>query len=211
MALPDNNIVAYDLRGIRAGIYNYDTSTKTISYTTPFDVGKAMTCALELRFAEGRLYAESALSRFKKKQTGGSISIAVEALTLAVQKKLFGASDVSTTVGSGTSSTVEGIGYGNASSAPYVGIGFYAPADDAGGSDKFIAIFVRKCRFGPANWSYQTAGDTIQWSTPTTTGEFLSPDVNSGGTYPPMVEIAEVDSETMAKNWIKVKLGETVT
>lgn len=200
------SLVAYDLRGIRAGKYAYASDTGKITYTDTFDVGNAMTAALELKYAEGRLYAESALRRYKKKLTGGSISIAVEALALDVQQKLFGADSVETAVGTGT---VKGIGYNANNAGDYVGIGFYAPADSSEGADNFIAVFAAKALFAPPSMSYQTAGESINWVTPTTTGEFLSPDPDADGNSPMMLEQAECASEAEAKAWIKKKLGES--
>ena len=57
--------------------------------------------------------------------------------------------------------------------------------------------------------AYQTENDSIQWTTPTTTGEFISPDRKSGTTAPLMMEIAEVDSETDALAWCKKQLQMT--
>lgn len=200
------SVTPFDLRGIRAGKYTYTASTHTISYSEFFSVGDAMTAALELRFAEGRLYAESALKHYRKKVTGGSISIGVDAMELTAQQKMFGAASDSTTV---SNTSVSGIKYGNTTSAPALGIGFYAPADDAGGSDGFLAVFVAKAVFGPPSMNYQTVGETIQWATPTTTGEFFLPDKKADGTYPEMLYIAECTSEAQAVAWIKAKLGET--
>ena len=62
----------FDLRGIKAAKYNNNGGT--ITYTNKTDVGDAMTANLELRFAEGRLYAESALAEYLKEVTGWASS-----------------------------------------------------------------------------------------------------------------------------------------
>ena len=59
----------FDLRGMKVAKYNYDKTQKKISYDTPMSMGDAMTANLELKFAEGRLYAESALAEYMKKVT----------------------------------------------------------------------------------------------------------------------------------------------
>ena len=56
----------FDLRGMKVAKYNYDKTQKKISYDTPMSMGDAMTANLELKFAEGRLYAESALAEYMK-------------------------------------------------------------------------------------------------------------------------------------------------
>ena len=66
----------FDLRGIRVAEY---TGSKTAgdTYGTPETAGDAMAVNLELRFAEGRLYAESSLAEYLKKATGGTMSMGV--------------------------------------------------------------------------------------------------------------------------------------
>ena len=64
---------SFDLRGIRAG--KYKNTSGTVTYTEPTDVGDAMSAQLELKFAEGRLYAESKLAEYIKLATGGTISL----------------------------------------------------------------------------------------------------------------------------------------
>ena len=54
---------SFDLRGIRAG--KYKNTSGTVTYTEPTDVGDAMSAQLELKFAEGRLYAESGRESIK--------------------------------------------------------------------------------------------------------------------------------------------------
>ena len=63
----------FDLRGIK--IAKYVNTAGTITYTGPVSVGDAIECNLELKFAEGRLYAESALAEYMKLANGGTISI----------------------------------------------------------------------------------------------------------------------------------------
>lgn len=192
---------SFDLRGVRCG--KYVNTSGTITYTTPTDVGDAMTANLELRFAEGRLYAESKLAEYMKAATGGTISIGVKYIKDAAQKMMFGAQEDTATVGT---ATVTGLKYDAAHSPAYVGIGFYSP-DMIDGSEKYTAVFVPKALFGPPAMSYQTKGDNIQFNTPTTSGEFLPTDASTQE----MLYTAVCASEAEAKNWIKVKLGETIS
>ena len=66
----------FDLRGIRIG--KYKNTSGTVTYETPTEVGDAMNANIELKFAEGRLYAEGRLAEYIKLATGGTISIAVK-------------------------------------------------------------------------------------------------------------------------------------
>lgn len=209
-ALSSKKLVPFGLRDILFGEYQYNDQTGAITYANQTVLGRGITANFDLKFAEGRLYSSGALSRYKKKLTGGTISLAVEALSLAVQASIFKADTSEVDIGTtGSAKKITGIGYGENTRGRYVGIATYVPADDSDDSDAFICIFVRKAMFGPPSMTYQTENDSIQWTTPTTTGEFISPDRKSGTTAPLMMEIAEVDSETDALAWCKKQLQMT--
>ena len=169
---------SFDLRGIRAG--KYKNTSGTVSYENPTDVGDAMSAQLELRFAEGRLYAASKLAEYIKK---------------AAQAMLYGCT---------TDTAKENIKFSAKDIANYVGVGFYAP-DKVDGVTKYTCIWVPKVLFGPPSLSYQTKGENIQFNTPTTTGEFLADD----SADELLLETETVDTAAEAVAWIKGKLGET--
>lgn len=206
-ALSSKNLVAFGLRDILFGEYQYNDQTGAITYANQTVLGRGMTASFELRFAEGRLYSSGALSRFKKKLTGGSISLAVESMSLAVQASIFKADTSEVDIGTtGSAKKITGIGYGEATRGRYIGVATYIPADDSDDTDAFICVFIRKSMFGPPSMSYQSENENIQWTTPTTTGEFITPDHKPGEKAPLMMEIAEVDSETDALAWCKTQL-----
>lgn len=184
---------SFDLRGIRAG--KYKNTAGTVSYENPTDVGDAMSAQLDLRFAEGRLYAESKLAEYIKLATGGTISLAVKYIKKAAQAMLYGCT---------TDTSKENIKFSAKDVANYVGVGFYAP-DKVDGVTKYTCVWVPKALFGPPSMAYQTKGENIQFNTPTTTGEFLADDSENEL----LLETETVDSATDAVAWIKGKLGET--
>lgn len=191
----------FDLRNIKCA--KYVNTSGTISYTNAQTVGDAMTANLELRFAEGRLYAESALAEYMKKATGGSISLGVKYIPTAAQKLMFGSTEKNrnVTVGSSTLS-VAGLVIGAKDTPAYVGIAFYAP-DMIDGVEKYTCVFAHKCLFGNPSMSLQTAGDSINFSTPTTTGEFLASDASTKD----MLEVAVCDTEAAAIAWVTAVLA----
>lgn len=184
---------SFDLRGIRAG--KYKNTAGTVSYENPTDVGDAMSAQLDLRFAEGRLYAESKLAEYIKLATGGTISLAVKYIKKAAQAMLYGCT---------TDTSKENIKFSAKDVANYVGVGFYAP-DKVDGVTKYTCVWVPKALFGPPSMAYQTKGENIQFNTPTTTGEFLADDSENEL----LLETETVDSAADATTWIKGKLGET--
>ena len=182
----------FDLRYFRVAKYNYDKSSDEISYGTAESMGDAMTADLQLKFAEGRCYAEGSLAEYLKIVTGGTISQGVKYIPTSVLKMLFKAYELSRTV---SSSTVKSIAYGKVSTGQYVGSGFYAP-DIIDGVEKYTAVFIHKVMFGPPGYSYKTLDQNISFNTPTTTGEFLVDDKGH------LLEFATCDTETDATAWI---------
>lgn len=195
----------FDLRYINAA--KYVNNSGTISYTDKAQVGAAMTANIELRNAEGRLYAESALSEFMRKATGGTISLGVKYMTDAVQQLLFGMTaksrNVTYTVGTTTTTTsVSGVAISANTEGQYVGVAFYSP-DIRDSVVKYFCCFIPKALFGPPSLNLQTAGENIVFQTPVTTGEFLASD----GADKEIIETAVCDSEDAAKAWVNAVLA----
>lgn len=192
----------YDLRHIQCA--KYVNTNGVISFESKQLVGDAMTANIELRFAEGRLYAESTLAEFVRKCTGGTISLGVKYIKEAAQKLMFGLTEKTRVVtpGSGTSTSVTSLVTKSNTVGNYVGISFYSPAL-YDGVEKFDCIFVGKCMFGEPSESLQTASENIQFSTPTTSGEFLADDSSDHQ----IKEVVTVDSEALAIAWCDAVLS----
>lgn len=189
----------FDLRNIK--IAKYVNTNGTVTYTNGTSIGDAMGVELNLRFAEGRLYAESRLAEFLKKCTGGTISIAEKYIPIAAQKLMFGAQDKSRTV---SSTSCDGLEYGSKDVAQNVGVAFFAP-DMVDGVEKYTCVLIHRCLFGPPGMSLKTLGDNIQFATPTVSGEFM-PDHSSSARY---LEVAVVDTEPLAIAWVAQALSIT--
>jgi len=183
---------AFDLRGIKVAAYT--NTNGTVTYGTPTSAGDAMTAQLELRFAEGRLYAESKLAEYLRLATGGTISLGTKYIPDAAKKILYGATDSSRTV---DGSSVAGIKYTALDVAGYVGCGFFAP-DMVDGVEKYTCVFIPKAKFGPPAMNFNTKGENITFQTPTTTGEFL-PDDTTGQL---LIETTVVDTAAEAAAWV---------
>ena len=197
----------FDLRGIYAA--KYVNTAGVITYTNPQKVGDAMTANLELRYAEGRLYAESALAEYLRKAVGGTISLGVKYIKSAAQKLMFGSADKSrvityTPAGSSSTATasVEGLTIGAKTTGQYVGVAFYAP-DMVDGVEKYTCVKISKALFGPPSMQLQTAGENIQFNTPTTSGEFMADD----STTQNLIEVAIADTEEQAIAWVAAVLA----
>lgn len=195
----------FDLRGIK--IAKYVNTSGTISYTGAQSIGDAMNVNIEVRSAEGRLYAESTLAEYIRKIVGGTISIAVKYIPEAAQKVLFGAKENTRSItytpegGSSTSASVDSLVLGAKSDPSYVGVGFYAP-DMVDGAKKYTCVKIARALFGPPGMTLQTAGENIQFSTPTTSGEFMA----DNSTAQNLIEVAVCDDENEAIAWVTAAL-----
>lgn len=191
----------FDLRGIHCAKYNNNDGA--ITYTNVQEVGDAMTATLEMRFAEGRLYAESTLAEFMRKATGGTIALGVKYIKNAAQQLMFGSTSKTRSITSGGSSqNVSSLVLGAKSTPAYVGVSFYSP-DMIDGVEKYTCVFASKCLFGPPSMTLQTASENIQFNTPTTSGEFLASDAASQD----MLEVAVCDTEAAAIAWCAAVLA----
>lgn len=197
----------FDLRGMK--VAKYVNTAGQISYTNVQSAGDAMTATLEMRFAEGRLYAESTLAEYMRKAVGGTISIGVKYIPQAAQLLLFGLKSKQRSVsytpaagGGATNGNVTSIVTGAKSTGQYVGFACYAP-DMIDGVEKYTCIFAKKCLFGQPSYNLQTAGENITFNTPTTSGEFLADDSSAKD----MFEVAVCDDENEAIAWIAAVLA----
>lgn len=197
----------FDLRHIYCA--QYVNTEGVISYTDAQQVGDAMTANIELRYAEGRLYAESTLAEYMRKAVGGTISLGVKYIKTAAQQLMFGNRTKSrsisyTPTGGSTATTeaVEGLALGGKDEGSYVGIAFYAP-DMVDGVRMYTCVLIRKALFGPPGMSLQTAGENIQFNTPTTSGEFLADDSAAQD----LIEVATVGDEQAAIAWVTAVLA----
>ena len=196
----------FDLRGIKAA--KYVNTNGVITYTDAQTVGDAMNVNLELRFAEGRLYAESTLAEYMRKAVGGTISIGVKYIPSAAQIMMFNSRSnsrsITYTPEGGTSTTVSAAGLviGRKTTSAYVGVAFYAP-DMVDGVEKYTCVKIARALFGPPSMTLQTAGESITFNTPTVSGEFMADDSANGD----LIEVAIVDDEEAAIAWVTAVLA----
>lgn len=191
----------FDLRGIK--VATYTNNSGTISYSGKAKIGDAMSVTLQLKRAEGRLYAESTLAEYMTAVTGGSISIGVKLIPDAVQKMLFGLTEKTRSITvSGTSSNITGLVTGAKTTPKPVGVAFYAP-DMVDGEEKYCCVFIKRAIFGQPALEFTTKTESIQFKTPTTTGEFMA----DHGSGQDIIEVAECTTEDQAKAWVDAVLG----
>lgn len=194
-----------------AYVASYTNNAGVVTYDTPIGAGCPMQAQLELRFAEGRLYACDSLAEYIREVIGGSVTFGAKYFPTAAQQKMFGVTTKSRNVtyndGNGEQTKAVASVVASAGDRPgYVGFAGYAP-DVIDGVNKFTAFFVPKVRFSHPSMNLQTKNDSITFQTPTTTGEFL-PDDTSGRV---VQEVAICDSEAEAQAWCEAVFPQAQT
>lgn len=190
----------FDLRYIQAAEYLYNPVTKVVTHGEKVKVGDAMKASLEVKRAEGRLYAEGGLAEFMANITGGVISYGVKYVSDEAQKLLYGFSEYTRTVGGKQVKSLRLTGKGE---AKYVSTSFYAP-DVIDGANKYTCVYVARALFGPPSYSFATKGQNLTFNTPTTSGEFLKEQSEDEV----FIEIAVCDTMDEAKAWCDAVLTE---
>lgn len=190
----------FDLKGIK--IAEYKLENNAVTYENAQTIGDAMSVNMELRFAEARLYADGRLAEYLREITGGTLSIAEKYIPNPAKKVLFGSREKtrSITPEGGTAKAITGLVTGSDDSPKYVGVAGYAP-DMVDTEKKYYCFQFRKAKFGLPSMSFQTKGESIQFATPTTTGELMPDDVNHD-----IIEDATVDTEAEAVAWVNAVL-----
>ena len=186
----------FDLRGIRIAKCNTEGG-----YDTPKSAGDAISANLELRFAEGRLYAESSLAEYLKKATGGTISIGTKYIPQDTQADMYGLQETTYTV---SEKQIKALAHSGNDTPNYVGTTFYAP-DMVDNVEKVTCVFVYRALFGPPSYVFQTMGESFNFQTPTTSGEFLP----NNTTDKKLFEVATFDTIEEAVAWQNLMFGYT--
>lgn len=188
---------SFDLRNIKCA--EYSESNDNVSYSNATVVGDAMSVDINLRFAEGRLYAESSLAEYLRKCTGGTVSMGVKYIKDAAQKMMFGAQEKSRTV---SNKNIKGLVYGSKNVHKAVGIAAFAP-DMIDGVEKYTAFLIYRTVMSEPSINLRTMGENIQFATPTSSGEFM-PRIAASKDF---LEVAVLDTEAEAIAWVDLVLN----
>ena len=197
----------FDLLGMQ--LAEYSESNGAVTYGTPMSAGDAMRCNLELKFAEGRLYAEGALAEYLREAIGGTVSIGVKYIPAAAQQLMYGLVEKARSLtytpksgGAQVTKTATSLVTTADSTGHYVGFACFAP-DMIDKVKKYTCFFIPCALFGQPSYSLETKGESIRFATPTTTGEFLKDGSASGV----IQEIYIADDENEARAWCAAVFG----
>lgn len=164
----------------RASITTGSDGTET--YGTPTRLAKAISAEMSVEVAEAELYADDGTDVVVKEFTSGELTLNVNDLLPADLAALLGQTQDNDDVVYGAETD----------EAPYFAIGFRAKK--TGGTYKYIWLY--KVKFAIPDESYNTKGDSIEFTTPEIVGQFVKrPD----GLW--KAEHVGEPSNTVSKGW----------
>lgn len=188
-------------------VAKYTNTGGSISYTDGQILARGVSVALspdsndDNKFYADNILAESIGGIF----TGAEVTLTVDGLLNSTEKFIYGLPTAdSMTVSSGV--TVDIYKYGDAATAPYVGIGYIAMYMQDG-VKSYRPTILRKCRFNLAEDSAETMGEEIDWQTKELTASVMRDD-STGHEWKWFG--ADQSSEAAAENVIRVALGMAV-
>lgn len=152
------------------------------SYDKPKKMAEAMSADLSVNVAEGKLFADDALSEDVKKFTSGTIKLGIKDLIAAVVAELLGQKVDGNNV----------VWAGGDDEPPYVAIGFRTKK--TGGRFKYIWLL--KCKFKVPGEKYQTEGESITFNTPEIEGTIL---LNKDNRW--KADIVAKETDAVAQTW----------
>lgn len=129
------------------------------TYGTPVRMAKAISAEMSVEVAEAILYADDGADEVVKEFVSGELTLNVNDLMPA---------DLAAILGQ-TQDDDQVVYAGENDDPPYMAIGFRAKK--ANGMYKYIWLY--KVKFAIPSESYQTKGDSIEFTTPEITGQFI--------------------------------------
>ncbi len=145
---------------------------KAIVYGTGMVIGRAISANVEFTRNEGGLYADDILAESDNSITGGTIEIGLDDALEDVQAAIFGVQK--------SGETGQEVYTETDAAAPYGGFG-YIRVRRHKGVTSYIAYWIHKTQFAPSSESAQTKGETIEWQTPTASGNIMGVYIDASG------------------------------
>lgn len=180
-------------KGVAIGLTNLhyaemltdDAQAGTFSYNAPVRIAGAITANFSPNAANDTLFADD--GPYESAYTLGAMSLELNIADLKPQHRAFLLGE--TYVGGVVRSSAEAI-------PPYVAIGMSVKKSN--GADRYI--WYLKGKFSPPDENNQTKSDSINWNTPTITGNFLKRDADNLWRMAVDTDDPNVDATTKA-NW----------
>lgn len=162
------------------------------SYTGAFECGKAIQIDVSPQYAEGSLFADNVKAEYDKEFKYADVTLGTSTLPLTAHSIMFGHT---------VSEDTKGVTYKAQDEPKYVGFGFYV-TEKVDGVRKYTAAWLYKVKFSEGTESYKTKGDTIEYQTPSITGQAIA--LEDGR----WKDVQQFDTEKAAADWVKEKASQ---
>ena len=179
------------------------SSGTVASYGTVSTMGKAISASYEPAEAGTNiLYANNSIAETDTSLVaGGTLTITLDALSLAARADLFGLTATTTTVTvGGTSHTGNGFEYDGSETAVPVGVAFIRQSQESQNRNIHDVVIYSYCTFNEPTEEFETLGESVEWQTPTIEATVSGASV-VGTTYPWRV-MMRFDSQAAAIQYI---------
>lgn len=154
----------------------YTNSGSTVTYTGGGVLGKFTQLQIELSDDESNiLYADNAPAESDNQFTGGTVTITTDDLRPAAMADALGLVSEAISATGMTTTDPTWLVNNDQQVVPYLGIGGIA-MKKVDGVIKYVAIVLDKVQFRNPSESISTKGETIEWQTPSLTGDIFRSD-----------------------------------
>ena len=167
---------------------------ETGEYSLGFKCGSAVGTDITPQYNEAKLYGDNVLKESTKEFKYADVTLNVTELPIEAADVMFGHK---------VDTEKKSITYNASDVANYVGYGFYA-SEVVNGKTTYIAAVLPKVKYAESADSYTTKGDSIEFKTPSLSGNAMA---NASGEWK-IKQTFESEAEAIA--FIKEKLGITV-
>lgn len=155
-----------------------ETNGKALVYGTGVLLGRAMTANIEFNRNEDGLYADDTLAESDNSITGGTIEIGVDDVQEDAQEAALGVKKVKVEDELEEPEVYEYRETGTPS--PYGGVG-YIRVRRYKGKTSYLAYWVYKTQFAMGSEDAETKGESINWQTPTVSGNIMGAYIDASG------------------------------
>lgn len=160
------------------------------TYSDGFRCGKAVETSITPQYAEGSLFGDNTKAEYDKEFKYADITVGITELPVEAHKVMFNHEVVE--------EDGETITFKATDEAGYVGYGIYV-TEKVDGKKKYVACWLPKCKFSEGADTYKTKGDSVEYQTPSLSGQALALD---DGTWK-ITKVCKTESEAIA--WLNEK------
>ena len=154
----------------------YSASGSTVTYANGGLFGKATEMNIELNDGGSNiLYADNGPAESDNQFSGGTVTITTDELSAAALTTALDMVEESISITGVTTTGAKWLINNDQQNVPYVGVGGIAKKK-IGGEIKYVAVVLDKVKLRNIAQSITTQGETIEWQTPSVTGDIFRSD-----------------------------------